>query len=28
VLTERRMPGAARFIDRLDPPETGTTAIA
>jgi hypothetical protein len=29
VLTERRMPGASRFIDRLDPPETGaTTAIA
>jgi DNA polymerase elongation subunit (family B) len=28
VLTERRMPGAARFIDRLHPPESGTTAIA
>jgi uncharacterized protein YprB with RNaseH-like and TPR domain len=31
VLTERRMPGAARFIDRLDPPDAGTrpaTAIA
>jgi DNA polymerase elongation subunit (family B) len=30
VLTERRMPGAARFIDRLDPPgaDAGVTAIA
>jgi DNA polymerase elongation subunit (family B) len=31
VLTERRMPGAARFIDRLDPPDaapTTATAIA
>ncbi|HXH56042.1 ribonuclease H-like domain-containing protein [Iamia sp.] len=28
VLTERRMPGAARFIDRLDPLADDTTAIA
>jgi DNA polymerase elongation subunit (family B) len=29
VLTERRMPGAARFIDRLAPPDAGaTTATA